>query len=111
MTRFLAAFALLGIISSPALAGDVQGAKIIHIFTTKDDGVFIYFDRAVANNAGCGRNNSNRLAIKPSTPGGKSSLAVAMLAYTNNYSVNAWGDGTCNVWGDTESLNYLMTIK
>lgn len=95
-------------VSTLAFAGgSLSNQPVNFVFTTSDDGAFIYFKTPVLNGAACGKNNNTRLAIKPSTPGGKAHLAVAMLAFSMGKSVTATGSGDCAVWSDTESLQYL----
>jgi hypothetical protein len=104
----LIALSCLGLaIAQNAFASGVTSAKVTSFFTTQDDVFFIYFDQNIANGASCGSGTPNRLAIKISSPGGKTMIAAVLAAATTGKSVSASGTGNCNDWGDTESVQYL----
>jgi hypothetical protein len=48
-----------------------------------------------------------RWAINASTLVGQSQLSVFMTAYSLHKRVFIHGTGTCSIWGDTETVDYL----
>jgi hypothetical protein len=42
------------------------------------------------------------------TPGGRAAYATVLLAFSLGKTVAVEGTGTCDVWGDRESVNYLF---
>lgn len=50
-----------------------------------------------------------RYAFDPSTAGGKATIATLIMARSLGITVTIVGAGTCNTWGDTEDLTFMIT--
>lgn len=57
----------------------------------------------------CGQPEAVRWAFDGSTPQGQARLALLLTAYGAGKNVQVFGLGNCNVWGDTESVDYIVT--
>jgi hypothetical protein len=58
----------------------------------------------------CGSSQPGRFAVDANAAGGKAQLAGLLAAYTAGRNVIVVGTGTCNVYSDTETINYFYTV-
>jgi len=97
-----------------ANAGTVSQATITNVIAQEANAVMVFTNVPVTHPAACGAANP-RFAIDPSTPGGKAILATVFFAQAMGRKVDIVGRGEfpqnftnfCNVWPDTESINYI----
>lgn len=72
------------------------GAVLFHTSTARDD---------VPT---CAAGQPTRWAIDTNTAAGKAQLAGLLTAHTTGKKVQVIGAATCSIWGDTESVSYLL---
>jgi hypothetical protein len=53
--------------------------------------------------------NKNGYGIDPTTAQGRAALALAITAYLEGKTVNAFGAGQCSIYSGIEDLAYLIT--
>ena len=68
-------------------------------------GIIVVSAGSVTGMAACA--TTGRFAFNSTTAGGKSQLAGLLTAYAAGMPVTIVGNGTCNVWGDSEDINYF----
>jgi len=97
-----------------AVAGDIIGIKIASTMATRSTvtatggALFINLPAGVTHaSPSCGVPNNYRYAIKGTD---KQMIAQAMMAYAAGKTVDIYGTGDCEAWGDTESVLYV-TIR
>lgn len=71
-------------------------------------GVLFFHANSKVNTPNCGLPQPERWAIDTSTPGGKTMAALVMTAFALGKSVAVTGAENCDIWGDTESVDYLF---
>ncbi len=50
-------------------------------------------------------------AIDTATPGGKAMQATILTAYALKKKISISGKGVCDIWGDRESVGYLVIVE
>ena len=90
-----------------AFAGSVSGAKIISVLAAEADAFFITVNLPNVGSPGCAV-VPGRWVVRTSTASGKAMIATALSAMALNQTVYIYGKGVCEVWGDTETINYLI---
>ncbi|MEA1676141.1 hypothetical protein [Nitrospirillum sp. BR 11163] len=68
---------------------------------------FVYISSDTTSTPACSR-YADRLAIDPSSDVGKAMLSVVLTAYSLNKKVNIAGTGSCNLWSDSETLQWIV---
>ena len=58
---------------------------------------------------GCGSPNPIRWAFDGATPAGQAKLALLLTAHSSQKPVVVHGTGTCTAWGDTETIQFILT--
>lgn len=107
MKRLL--FGLLALlISTTALAGTDSNATIFLVLPQASGQVFVYVSPNISNVPACGSGNPNRFVVDSTTPGGQAIVASVLLAYAQSRKIDFVGTGNCSVWGDTESVWYIV---
>jgi hypothetical protein len=56
----------------------------------------------------CAQAETTRFVINPSTPQGQALVAMALSAQARGANITIFGSGSCDIWGDTESVLYLV---
>jgi hypothetical protein len=94
---------------TPSRAGEVSGATITAV-QASGIGVFVYVNIAPTGVPSCGTQTTTtyRFVVDPSTPYGMTVVATALSAHATASSVDIVGLGTCGVWSDTETINYII---
>ena len=78
----------------------------ITIMVANSEGIgFIYPAASPPAYATCA--SQLRYAINLATPGGQGMWATALTSFKTHSQVSFLGKNTCDVWGDTESLEYV----
>jgi hypothetical protein len=67
----------------------------------------IHLPAPISGVAGCGAGQPYRFAVDLGTESGREILRTAREALLNRREVIIFGKGTCGVWGDTESVDYM----
>lgn len=103
-----ATFALICAGLAPAFAGSVANATITEV-TASINGFFIYVTVAPTGVASCGTQtaSSYRFAVSVATATGPSIIATALSAQATGAAVDIGGTGACDVWPDTETINFI----
>lgn len=103
-----ATFAVICAGLSPAFAGGVTNATITEV-TASINGFFIYVTVAPTGVASCGTQtvSSYRFAVSTATATGTSIIATALSAQATGAVVDIGGTGACDVWPDTETINFI----
>lgn len=109
MKHFRFALVIFALTLSPTTwgAGSVFGK--VAMTDTNASALFLYIDTAPSGVPACGSETiaSRRFAISITTPEGRAMAANALLAFSSNRSLLVTGTGTCGVWGDTETIQWL----
>jgi hypothetical protein len=105
VTKMVSMLAILSW-AGAANAGDVCCGQVSNIIA--QPGGQMFFDVAGTHNAKPGCATSDRWVINTSTPGGQSTAATLLTAFSLKRPVAVHGSGACDVWGDTETVFYLI---
>ncbi len=92
----------------PADAG-TAAASLLHTINFLPNGVVIVYSDGSRSGAPACATQIARFAIDSTTPGGKSQLAGLLAAYAIGKPVVILGTGACEVYGDSETINYFYT--
>lgn len=101
-------------IPGPAYAGSQTVGQITSIATNPPVGgyppVFFFATNGTRSSPPSCATVPGRWAIDGSTAGGQQSIAVVMSAQAQGKQIIVQGNGTCSVWGDTETASYIEVI-
>ncbi len=94
--------------------GAVDGATITGVIGEPLNGgaFFVYVNLSWTDGPACSSAAgipARRFAIDPNTAPGKATIAVVLTAWTTGHPIRIVGKGTCDIWGDTESVAYILT--
>jgi len=105
----ITAAALLGVAPMAMAAGlaDVGTLNTVHFLA---NGVVVAYTSGARSGAPACATATDRFAIDIATAGGKSQLAGLLMAYASGRPVVIHGTVNCNVWGDTETIDYFYTV-
>lgn len=105
-------------------AASVYNGKIARILAVEGDAFLVYVESApIGTVPACGATGTTtlkRYAVQASSPGGRATIASLMLAFSMDKTVFIAGRGEfpsipadqmCNVYPDTETLNYVDIAK
>ena len=94
----------------PAFAGTVTGATISGVLASGTNGVFIYVNIPPSGYPSCATSTASayRFVVNLAQPGGASIVATALSAHATGTEVDIVGTGACDVWSDTETINYIL---
>ncbi len=92
-----------------AQASDLSNYESIGEVLVLNGGVVLFFTGNSSRSAppAC-HTMTGRWAFDASTPAGQAKLSALMTAYAMKKKVKVLGLSTCNVWGDTETMNYIV---
>ena len=94
------------ILPMPASAMDANSGFILNV-NVQQEGAAIFY---VSNLAGawptCAATFA-RFAISTSTPAGQAMFATILSAVKTHTTVTIHGKGNCDIWGDSESVEYI----
>lgn len=93
-----------------ANAGSTGQVRAKNIHFMPNGVVLFWFDGTHQSPPACATIR-NRFAINGSTAAGKVQVAGLLSAYSMGRSVVIVGKGNCDAWGDTESVNYFLTVN
>ena len=106
----LSGLAVLAISSMASAAGSYSGT-ITSVEGTGEgnSAVFIGINGTVGGQPPtCAQAETTRFVVNPSTPQGQALVAMVLSAQARGASVTIFGSGSCDIWGDTESVLYLV---
>lgn len=107
MKRILVGIAAL-LLTTTAFAGTDYNATIILLLPHAQNVFFVYVSPNISNVPACGAGAANRFVVDATTPGGQGIIASMLLAYGQGRKIDFIGTGNCPVWGDTESVSYVI---
>ena len=92
-----------------AMASSMVGAKMASTMSTQSNvtgtGGALFINLTTTHDAPpCGLPNNYRYAIKGTD---KQMVAQALMAYAMGKTIDIYGTGACEAWGDTETVMYL----
>lgn len=96
-------------VAAPGQASISETGKIYNIHVLGNGVVLFRHAGTRGTVPTCGQTEAVRWAFDGSTPQGQARLALLLTAYGAGKSVKVFGLGNCNVWGDTESVDYIVT--
>ena len=94
---------------SNAFAGSATFGTLSTVHTFANGVVLVYTNGSRSEVPACATNQPARFAINGSTAGGKVLAAAIFANYSLGKQVTIIGSGTCDVYGDTESISYIYT--
>jgi hypothetical protein len=101
--------ALFAATSLSAYAGTAGPVKLKNLHFMPNGTVIAYIDGPRSSAPTCAT-ESSRFAVPATSAGGKVQLAGLLMAYTTGRPVTIYGTGTCAAWGDTESIDFFLTL-
>lgn len=107
MRHFAAIISLVSasLVTSPACAGSAALGNITQF--TANQTVFFLVTNGTRSGAPACAAAISRWAIDISTNGGQAMAALVMSAQAQGKLVSVIGNGTCSVWGDTETADHI----
>jgi hypothetical protein len=88
-----------------ANAGSVSGTTIAFTVTSTQV-MFVCVNTALSNSPACHTSAAgNRFAIPLGTPYSSAQIAAILSAQAGGRTIDINGNGACNVWGDTETMD------
>jgi hypothetical protein len=104
--------ACLGLLGAArANAGGVSNATVTAVMPFSPPNLFfVVVDVSPTGVPACGTltSSSKRFVVDLTTDGGKAMAATLLTAYSLNSQIDIVGLGSCAVWGDTETINYIV---
>lgn len=92
----------------PTAASSSSPAVVSKVYFTSTGAVVFHTDKVRPDVPACAASQTTRWAIDPNTAAGKIQLAGLLSAHATGKLVEVGGTNTCNIWGDTESVSYLL---
>jgi len=75
------------------------------------NGVVLFWTNGARYNVpACGATLASRFAINGATAAGKVQVAALLTAYSMGKKISVVGTGDCQVWSDTETVNFFQMI-
>jgi hypothetical protein len=96
-------------ISTRALAGGAWSGALSYVHFFQNGVVLVVTSGTRVGLPACATTQPNRFAIDVNTAGGRAQAAGLMMAYTAGKNVVIQGTGACNVYSDSESIDYFYT--
>lgn len=104
----LAAF--LGIMSSgPANAADSNGGTVLNVYVQQEGAAIFVVNNITGSWPSCA--TSSRFVINTTTPAGQALFSTLLSAVKAHTPVTVHGEGVCNIWGDSESVEFLAVAS
>lgn len=89
-----------------ARAGAGASGFTTTVITNRQNRFFFYHSGARTGRPACAV-ESTRWVVDLSTPAGQAMMAQVMTAISLNKSFSVSGAGTCDLWADTETVDYI----
>jgi hypothetical protein len=107
----LISFALTSCLLTPAAAqasGTSPSAIVTAIYVMYGNGgqVIFYTSGAHSGQPACATQNT-RWIFAGTTTAGQATLSLVMTAYATGKPITVYGTGACDMWPDTETVNYI----
>ncbi|PXA84658.1 hypothetical protein DMC18_23630 [Caulobacter sp. D5] len=107
--------ALAGLLAATALVAPTAQASssasgLVIYLHVMDNGTVLFHHLGSRTATPTCATNTARWAFDGSTPAGQAKLALLTTAYATKQPIVVYGKGACNVWGDTETVEYFHTM-
>jgi hypothetical protein len=111
MKRFLTALvATAAMLAASSAHASNTGAGTVSNIHVLEGGVVLFTHNGTRSAVpGCAT-VSVRWAFDSSTPAGQSKLAMLLTAYSTKQPIVVHGKGSCVVWSDTETMDFMYTF-
>jgi hypothetical protein len=106
MLKKIIAASLLANVYTCAIAGDAGNGKITKLYFMSNAVVLFVQTGQRISQPVCAT-QLQRWAINTSTDAGKAQLSGLLTAYSTGKEITIKGAGTCQNWGDSESVSYF----
>ncbi len=103
------AMAILLLLSSAESTAGASPASIVTnvLVMYNTGGQVIFYTSAAHTGAPVCATQNTRWVFSGATPAGQATLSLVMTAYTTGKPLTIYGTGACDIWGDTETVNYI----
>lgn len=102
--------ALLGLgMPAASVASSASSGKIYNVIVLQNGIVLFKHTGTRSAVPTCGQPEANRWAFNGATAQGQARLALLLTAFGAGKNVLVYGTGNCADWGDTESLDFIVT--
>ena len=110
--RIIKFAALSGLLlaSTAAYASDAGTGHIKSPIALDNGGLIFYHDGSRTATPSCASSQPGRWVIDGTTAAGKVAVAHLLTAYTLQKPISIHGNGSCQVWFDTETVDYASII-
>ena len=110
MKKFLLFVAIFYSSASFASSANNVTISLLHFLATGE--VIFYTSTAHSGNVpACAASNQTRYVVSGTTAGGKVQLAGLLAAYISNKTVSIVGKDVCDVYADTESVQWFYIVN
>lgn len=93
-------------LSSSASAGSSGPSNISNLIVQPSGQMFFDLSASHTGRPSCA--TSDRWVINTSNSGGQAAAAAVLTAFSMKKAIGVQGNTTCDVWGDTESVSYVI---
>lgn len=104
------AFAMLALASAtPAQASTADWGTPNSVYGFWNGAVLFHTTGARSATPSCqGPGLASRFAIDASTTAGQAAVSILLTAIARGKRVQIHGSGSCTIWGDTETISYIL---
>ncbi len=108
-THLLGLAALLTLTAAPAASSSADYGFVSSVYATAS-GAILFHTSGVKDGASpsCGAAIPSRFAIDASTVAGQAAASTLLTAYAMGKKVMVSGSGACTIWGDTETIHFIV---
>ena len=107
--RLLVATGLALMWAWPACAGTAGPVRLKNVHFMSNGVVIAQVEGPRSNPPQCAI-ETGRFALNGTTAGGKVQAAGLLAAYTAGKQVTIYGTSSCTAWGDTETVDFFLTV-
>lgn len=105
-TCMITAIILCLLLPSSASAGSSGPSNISNLIIQPSGQMFFDLSASHTGRPSCA--TSDRWVINTSNLGGQAAAAAVLTAFSMKKAIGVQGNATCDVWGDTESVSYVI---
>ncbi len=110
MKRLLAGLTAAALLGAPAAQASNTVAGRVTFVHVMDNGVVLFNHTGTRTTQPACAISQGRWTFDASTPAGQAKLSLLLTAYSTKQPVVIYGKHACNVWGDTETVEYFHTM-
>lgn len=109
MKKIVLAFSMAAL-SGPALCGTSSGP--VGNYLVSSSGKLFFSAGTASNPPACSPGNEWAIdLVGPNAAAGRAMLAALLAAHAVGKTVSVIGKGVCDVWGDRETVDYIVVHK